>query len=402
MEIAMVGSIVLAMAAFGPRTAAPAADDGWAWVEPAKPAFAHAPLRALSLSPDAPADVALHCTPEGRASWAQLRFGTVDSRRVALLVVEREDGAVELYADANRDRVVESSEKVAPDSGATADATTWTLPLRVAAANEDLADLPARKLRFRLGAARIALTYAVLGCLEGRVSLAGRSVAVRRVDADGNGLLDDLQDSIWIDLGGTGEWDAPEGRFACAPLVQLEGARWLVRTDPFGRRLALESVEGVATFRFAPAALPAGVKASDLSVTLAARDGSAFLARGAAPTLTLPAGDYRVASLTISLAGKDAKATTTYTFTRDVDDKDANWHAIAAGATADFDPLGTVTFSVVVNPKDAVDPGTVLSIQPRLMTSEGLRIVTATTDEAVIELSDDSSAPRARTRSGFA
>lgn len=393
-----VPSIALVALALAAATARARADE-WRWVVPPQPKFAHAPLRALPLSERKPDDVALRFTPSGRASWAQLRFGTADSRRVALLLVEKDDGGVELYADANRDRALDASELVSagPEE---AGGATWKLPLRVAAADEELSDLPPRELLFRLGKGRVALTYAVLGCLEGTISFGKRTVRVRRVDADGNGLLDDLQDALWFDLSGTGEWDALEERVACAPLVALEGSRWLVRTDPFGRRLALEEVKGTGTLTLAPAALAKGVEAGELTVTLAARDGSAFLARGKSPSLTLPAGDYRVAALTIALTS--GGASTSYTFTREFLGPDTNWHALAAGATLALDPLGAVKFDVEVKPNGAVAPGTALSVQPTLTTSEGLHIVTASAPEARIDVRDAGGASRATSFSGFA
>ena len=104
-------------------------------------------------------------------------------------------------------------------------------------------------LVFRLGATGRTLGYAAAGYLEGTVVMGGQSRNVRRMDGDGNGLMTDPQDRIWIDLNHDGQWDAFAEQFLYATILNLDGSRYVVRSDPLGTRLGFEPLVGTGTVR---------------------------------------------------------------------------------------------------------------------------------------------------------
>src|SRR5262249_29512730 len=141
-------------------------------------------------------------TYRGRApKYARVRYGSDDSRRVAVVLDEVGPGDFDLYVDANRNGVIEANEKVA---GAGTD-RTGTLDAEITGGPQTLHE--PRRVLWRLGVTRNAIKLATLGHVEGTVSVAGKKLAARRVDGNANGLFADAADRLWIDLDGDGRWD---------------------------------------------------------------------------------------------------------------------------------------------------------------------------------------------------
>ncbi len=82
----------------------------------------------------------------------------------------------------------------------------------------DVTKTTRRALIFRLGA-----TGRTLGYLEGTVTMEGQPRSVRRMDGDGNGLMTNAQDRLWIDLNRDGRWDAASEQFLYATILNLGG-----------------------------------------------------------------------------------------------------------------------------------------------------------------------------------
>jgi hypothetical protein len=162
------------------------------------------------------------------------------------------------------------------------------LPFDVAMVEGDVTKTTRRALIFRLGA-----TGRTLGYLEGTVTMEGQPRSVRRMDGDGNGLMTNAQDRLWIDLNRDGRWDAASEQFLYATILNLGGARYVLRSDPLGARLALEPLVGTGTVQLALKKS----KATDLRATLVGRDGSAFGLSGSEPA-TVPVGEYRLSTVT--------------------------------------------------------------------------------------------------------
>ena len=180
----LIAACVLSMRALVPETAAAGE---WRFVlPPTGDAFQHPPLRAISLSKTRPEDVKEMVRYRGnRQRFAQLRYGSPGSVRVTIVLDEVANGDVDLYVDADRNRRIETKDKVAGDG------RTWRLPLQVAVVQGETTTMTPRAAMFRLGATGLTFSFAAAGYIEGTLLIAGRMHAARRTDGDGNGFLTD-------------------------------------------------------------------------------------------------------------------------------------------------------------------------------------------------------------------
>jgi hypothetical protein len=278
-------------------------------------------------------------------------------------------GAADLYVDANRNRRIEAADRVDGEN------RTWRLPLDVAIEG-DITRYERRAAIFRLGATGITFSHAAAGYLEGEVEFAGRRHAVRRMDGDGNGLLTDPQDRLWIDLNDDGRWDSSSELFLFASIITIGDARYAVRSDLFGQRLSVEPLKGIGTVRLARArrqGLPAAV---ELTATLIGRDGSTVGLTGEGAEAAVPIGEYRLG--TVTCAFEDAQGGPRWNFVfSDIDRRGAaRWYKVEKGGTAAIDPIGTLEFQTGTEGTGPPRPGDDLKVQPRLFTGDGLLIVT--------------------------
>jgi hypothetical protein len=222
------------------------------------------------------------------------------------------------------------------------------------------------------------LSLATCGYLEGEVRLGDCSVAVRRVDGDGNGLFADPQDRLWIDLRGDGRWDPLEDQFLFRPVLSLGPARYAVSSDGLGRRLAFRKLEGTGAVRLAlqPPALAERVE--ELTVTLMGRDGSVFSLRGRDARATLPVGDYRLSVLTLTLKDPRGGPPWSFVFSDQGGRRPHRWHKLAKGGRLVLDPVGKLELLAELDKEDGrCRAGQELAVRPALYTGDGLLIATA-------------------------
>ncbi|MGO9463646.1 MAG: hypothetical protein ACLQIB_29650 [Isosphaeraceae bacterium] len=372
----------------------------WRFVLPAPgDPFEHAPFRALVLSRNKPEDLietAAYRGDPARRRYVQIRFGSPGSIRVTVVLDEIGSETADLYVDADRNRKIDDRDCV---KGA---ATTgpnvrrehvWRLPLNVAMVDKDVTRMIPRAVVFRLGAGGRTLAYAAAGFLQGTVSLANREeagrdgpnpkivqpLAARRVDGDGNGLVTDAQDRLWIDLNGDGRFDPASEQFLYSTVLNLEGKRFIVRSDELGSRLAIEPLVGVGTLRLAikgnTVAAKAGPGLVELHATVLGRDGSVYSASGAEPA-TVPVGDYRLGLVTVSLnetEGGDNRWS--FLFSSNGAKGDPRWYKVEKDGTVTIDPIGTLSFEVSLSEQAGVAKlGDDISVQPLLYTGDGLLI----------------------------
>jgi hypothetical protein len=343
----------------------------WRYVVPGMgEPFDHPPLRVLALSDQRPDDLKEEVTYRGRKQrYAQLRYGSPNSVRIALVVDEIAPGEIDLYADTHRKRVIGPEDKVPGDR------LTWQMQLDVAILKGDALKLIPRTVLVRYGRATRALSYATCGYVEGRTKIGNRLVAVRRVDGDGNGFLTDPQDRLWLDLEGQGRWDPVRHQFPFSPLLTLGKERYVVKSDPLGGRLDFAKLEGTGTVRLVvPPVLRDAV--DDLSVTLLSRDGIVATLEGKDAQAVLPVGDYRFTMLLMNL--KDAKSGETwgYLFSDNGAERE-EWHTLARDATLRLDPIGQIKLTSIAAENGKCRPGEELQFRPGLYTGDGLLITIA-------------------------
>jgi hypothetical protein len=370
--VAARGAAVWALAL--PLLAAGTAASGeWRYVlPPPGDPFEHPPMRALSLSRERPDDIKEMVRYRGaRQRYAQLRYGSPGSVRVTVVLDEVAPGELDLYVDADRNRRIEAKDRVAGEG------RVWRLPLNVAVVEGENTKLTPRAAIFRLGATGLTFSFAAAGYVEGTVSAGGREHAARRSDGNGNGFLTDTQDRLWIDLDDDGRWDPTREQFLYATILPLGAARYAVRSDELGTRLALETLEGVGTVKLTRN-LPAGAsRVAEVHATLIGRDGSAVSLVGLGQAVTVPAGEYRVGTLALAWEDPGGGPRWSFIFSDNGGKPDHRWHKVEKGAAVAIDPVGTLEMETgVESPAKALRAGDDINLQPKLYTGDGLMINT--------------------------
>lgn len=348
--------------------------DEWPYsLAPAGDAHEHPPLRAIALASERPEDLKEKVTYRGtQRRYAQIRYGSPGSIRVAVVIDQVSATEVDLYVDANRNRVIEEKDRVEGRD------RTWRLPLDVAIVEGDKNRFEQRNVIFRLGATGRTLSYAAAGYLEGKVTIGEREVAVRRQDGDGNGFFTDSQDRLWFDLDGDGRWDAASEQFLFSPILVIGDTRYVVRSDEAGSKLAMEKLEGTGKVQTALLSRDAtGGMVLDLTATLVGRDGSAVGLRGAEAEATVPVGEYRISTLTLSIADSGGGLPWNYVFSDNGGRPEHKWYKIERDGSVVIDPIGKLELLTGLGDNATTcRAGESISVQPRLYTEDGLLINT--------------------------
>ncbi len=390
------------------KSSSPGAPEWRFVIPPPGDPFEHAPFRALVLSREKPEDLIEKASYRGdplRRRYAQIRFGSPGSIRVTVVLDQVGEGEADLYVDSDRNRKIEERNRVlssdaGPGSGAGSGARReriWRLPLSVAMVDKDETQTIPRAVIFRLGTSGRTLGYAAAGYLAGTVELdhgskdpgTGRSdstpdrtgtLAARRVDGDGNGLMADSQDRLWLDLNGDGHFDPSAEQFLFATVLNLEGSRYVVRSDELGTRLTLAPLTGVGTLRLAlkrqgdltsTKVESGGV---ELHATALGRDGSVFGLSGTEPA-TVPVGDYRLGTVTVALGDPGGGQRWSFVFSDNGARGDPRWYKVEKGATITIDPIGTPSFEIdLVDKHKTIRSGEDIGVQTLMYTGDGLLI----------------------------
>jgi hypothetical protein len=231
----------------------------------------HPVFRFVTLSDSKPDQLDEEVAYRGKArKYAEIRYGSDDSRRVVVVVDDVGPGDFDLYVDANRNRVIEAKDRIA---GAGTDRTA-RLDVEITRGTRILHER--RTVQWRLGAARKTIGLATLGYVEGSVLIAGKRHAARRVDGNANGFFADAADRLWIDLNGDNQWDPIAEQFPFSPVLTVNGQRYGIRADALGSRLALEPLTSEGRIRLRLGELAKDAALQKLDVMLVGEDGSAF------------------------------------------------------------------------------------------------------------------------------
>ena len=351
----------------------PLAAAEWRYVTPPLgDPFAHPPLRALTLIHTAPADVRELVHYRGvRRRYAQIRYGSPGSVRMTVVVDELAGGETDLYVDADRNRRIEEKDRVMGEG------RLWRIPISVAVVEGETTRLTQRSAVFRMGATGLTFSFAAAGYLEGTVNIAGRVHSARRTDGDGNGFLTDAQDRLWIDLDDDGRWDAIGEQFLYTSILSIGDARYAVRSDELGTRLALLTLEGTGTVSLVFHLPRAESRVAEVHATLIGRDGSAVGVGAAGDELTVPAGEYRLGTLTLAFEDPAGGPRWSFIFSDDDGKRDQKWYKVEKGTKLEIDPVGRLDLETGAN-DDAKNlrPGDEIALQPKLYTGDGLLINT--------------------------
>jgi hypothetical protein len=323
---------------------------------------------------------------------------------VTVVIDEIAMGEVDLYVDADRNLRIDDRDRVSAVAGhdgpapeATAarreprprGARIWRTALGVALVENETVRVVPRTVVFRLGASGQTLGFATAGYLEGTVVVPitnddgkrqNRVLAVRRVDGDGNGFLADGQDRLLIDSDGDGQFSLGAEQFLFATVLNLQGSRYIVRSDELGTRLAIDPLEGTGNLRLAVLnrnGSATGAKVSEMRATAIGRDGSVFALTVSEPAI-VPAGEYRLGNLTVSLDDAGTGEMWSFVFSDGLWSKPPRWYKVDKDAAVTIDPIGTPSFELRrFDPNAVARSGEDVSVRPALYTSDGLLIIVA-------------------------
>lgn len=332
---------------------------------PIRPVF-----RFVALTSNKPDDLSEEVSYRGKSQkYAQVRYGSDDSRRVVVVVDEVTKDDFDLYVDANRNRVIEAKDKVA---GAGKDRSG---PLDVEITRGLLAVHEHRRVQWRLGVNRKTIGLATMGYVEGVVSIAGKRHSVRRVDGNGNGFFADAADRLWIDLNNDNQWDPLTEQFPFAPVLTLNNQRYGLRGDATGARLAIEPLTSEGRIRLRLGELAKDASLLRLDVMLTGEDGSAFAVSSLDTPTVLPTGRYALGSIAISVQHPGAAQPTHFVFSRVGVDADTRWHELKKDQELILDPIGKLRFALEIDKDQRTrKPGEPIHVQPKLFTGDGLLI----------------------------
>ena len=115
----------------------------------------------------------------------------------------------------------------------------------------------------------------------------------------------------------------------------------------------------------------------EFTATLVGRDGSAVGLRGAEAEATVPIGEYRISTLTLSVADPSGPGAPgwNFVFSDNGGRPPHKWYTIEKDATLVLDPIGKLEmFTGLADNVTSCRPGESLSVQPRLYTGDGLLI----------------------------
>jgi hypothetical protein len=334
--------------------------------------YEHGPLRALPSSEERPADLQQTIDNRGgKCRYAQVRFGGANSPHVALVVEELPSAEVNLYVDADRNRKIEPSERVA---GAE---RRWRFELESEWRDDNTPtpDYVSRTVIVQLSRSGRTLSFATAGFMEGSVQLASGAVSARRLDGDGNGAFADPDDRIWVDLDNNGQWDRFGEQFPCRPIMKLGDARYAVRNDRRGDSLTLEELSGTGTVKVQVALRDESVKIREFQALLIGRDGSAVGLADAAEPTTVPTNEYRLESMNFVLNDPEGKTPWCYSFSPGEHAGEGPWYTVQAGDTITIEPVREVQFTADMGRNTTeFHPGESIDVTPRLRTAQGLEI----------------------------
>ncbi len=341
----------------------------------------------LALSGVIPEDINVAAMiDQDSVQFAQWHFGDANSTRVAILA-EMENGEItRLFVDRNRDRTIGADEEVTVQANR---GKTWVVELMAEVVEQERRIHSPRQIGISPKLRSNAIRVNTLGHVDGTIELNGQSVAVRRIDNDGNGLPVDLRDQLWIDLDGDGSFDPLTERKHLHHAMEIEGQRYAIRSDRLGQSIKLtpDNQRGMVRFQLDLADKTAVVESLEGSL----RDESGLLIaiRVDEDPVLVPAGRYCIENLVVHV--RDTNATLwRMTLTRGFQN---GWFDVAT----EGEHLVKLLESLDLHATPFVDrqsrPGLASWIQPYIYTPNGLVITRFDRQDANRELPDEGHVP---------
>ncbi len=364
----------------------PADEDAWKYVANEVAGFS-TQLRFLTLDQAPPEDVEVEFESAETSKFAQLRYGSFDSRRTVMMIVPF-DNSAQLYVDRNHDRHLSATERIAGEGG------EWTISLDAEFIDGTVTIIDKREVRLRYAKGR--LSAGTVGYVQGQIELDGQLVTVRRVDANANGQFADSVDQVWMDLNRDEKWNVFNERYSMSPFVRIHDVTYTCSTDLRGQRFALSKMEATGMLELQ---VPDELRSRGLvklSSVMAGRAGSIVHLDLSTKAIEVPADDYRPISVIATFELSESPKVWTFQFVGSnvAGEAETAWTKVESKSAAAIDPLSSVTFGISLDGQNKeYAGGTVVVMQPTLSTIHGLQI------QAVYygrDVSESAYCPRAR------
>jgi hypothetical protein len=330
--------------------------------------------RSISLSEDRPEDLTEAVDYRGSLQrYAQLRYGSENSRRVVLVVDELDGGEFQLFVDADRDRRITSAEMVVGQGRA----RTFGLATEIIQEAQPRQDQ--RQVQVRRGALRDRLSVATLGCVEGHApwvasdDSAPERLRVRRIDGNANGLFADSRDRLLIDVNGDDQWDRVAEQFAYLPVLKINDRRYAIRSDRMGHKFSLAEITGVGRLRVIAARLPESARVLAFEAMVFSDDGSAYSLKQPNEAIEVPVGRYTLGSVTMTIDDGNSEPWH-FVFSRSDTIAEDDWMGVATGQEASLEAVGQPRFVLNTDHGSELHRGATISVKPRVYTQDGLLI----------------------------
>jgi hypothetical protein len=341
----------------------------WRYVVPeAGDAMEHAPLKALSLSETKPAD--LKETAEYRGEkrlYGEFRYGSPNSKVVAVVLDCGKDGETDIYVDANRNREIGKSERLGGKG------PKFRLPVSVEIVKGENTERYARTVAFRLGRAGRSISYATAGYIEGTIRLGDRDLAVRRMDANGDGGMADPVDLLWINFAGDDKWNPFTDRLPVNPILKIGDERYAVSTDWVGERFSLKILEGTGSIELALGEISNRDALMEFEVMLAGREGSVVRLDLEKPSASVPIGEYSIFQMNVTMKDPAGGDSWIFNFGGADDANSTHWHQVAVNGRSAINPLSELNIKGTL---DKIEPNCrpdeEIFLQPRVETGDNL------------------------------
>ena len=330
----------------------------------------HAAFRALPFSEMKPADLKETAQYRGKTQrYAEFRFGSPASTLVTVVLDDVSPGQTDVYVDADRNRVIEEKDRLA---GA---GPIFRVPINVEIAEGENAARFPRTVVFRLGRSGQSISYATAGYMEGVLQLDGQETPARLVDNNGDGVMADPADLIWIDANHDGKWDPISERLPFLPIVNLGNDRYAVRCDLAGEHLSLKKLEGTGTLELVLPEFKDPSLLSAINVWLAGREGSIAKLDLAQSKTDVPVGEYYIYEISADMKDPSGGYPWTFSLSGISGENNPRWHAVTADKTTAIRPLGDLVLKATISSSNRQClPGEEISVEPRLETGERMAL----------------------------
>lgn len=324
-------------------------------------------LRSVELLGEKPDDVEVSSEIglDG-ARFTQLRYGSSASDRIAVMMVTSPAGTEELYLDRNRDRRIDASEKI-PKSG-----EGWRCDLQ-SQVTADRAHEEHRFMRqavFKSSRFGVRIHFATVGFVANEIEIDGKQVNVRRQDTNGNGLFNDRDDRLWLDLNGDDRWDIDE-QFPFRPILIIADNRYALSVGTTTDELHLKKVDSFGQIQLTPKLADPHADISHLRVTFSGRDGSIFTVDGT-QAVTVPTGEYSIVNVSIVVDATERDPARSFVFTSRGALDTPRIFTVKKDVQSEIDPIGKLNFMSGAGVGEP--PSLAVHAWLRLYTEDGLAI----------------------------